>query len=139
MYNYWFSWNAQFWRIFINGHFFIVNPFVLTLQLYKQFNRSRQIRVLYRHTTIVNISDSLYQHPSVFIPLCVGFASALDHWSLPPEFESRRSHIWGVFHLWLRLVTFRGRSAHLAYHVHKSGLRTSIITIIIIIICVGRF
>ena len=41
--------------------------------------------------------------------------------SLPPEFESRHGHIWMVFHHWLRLITFGGRSAHLAWHVHKSG------------------
>jgi len=38
-----------------------------------------------------------------------------------------------VFHLWLHFITFGGRSAHLAYHVHKGGRKTSIIIIIIII------
>jgi len=52
--------------------------------------------------------------------------STLDHRSLPPEFESRHGHIWRVFHLWLHFITFGGRSAHLAYHVHKSGCKTSI-------------
>jgi len=56
-------------------------------------------------------------------PILVG--SALDHRSLPPEFDSRRGHIW--FHLWFRLITFRDCSAHLAYLVHKSGRKTSII------------
>ena len=46
--------------------------------------------------------------------------SALDHISLPPEFESRRGHIWGVFHLWFRFITFGDRSAHLTYHVHTN-------------------
>ena len=32
-----------------------------------------------------------------------------------------------LFHLWRRFITFGGRSAHLAYHVHKSGRKTSII------------
>ena len=54
--------------------------------------------------------------------------SALDHRSLPPEFESRRGHIWMVFHLWLRFVTFGGRSAHLAYHLRKDGRETPNIT-----------
>ena len=53
--------------------------------------------------------------------------SALDHGLLPPEFESRRGHIWRVFHLSLRFITFGWRSFHLAYHVLKSGLKTSII------------
>jgi len=53
----------------------------------------------------------------------------LDHRSLPPEFESLRGHIWRVFHVWLRFITFRGRSAHLVYHVHKSVCKTSIIII----------
>jgi len=42
-------------------------------------------------------------------------------------FQSWREHIWRWFHLWLRLITFGGRSAHLAYLVHKSGHETSII------------
>ena len=39
--------------------------------------------------------------------------------------------IWRMFHLWLRFITFRCRSTHLAYHVHKSGRKTSFIIIII--------
>ena len=45
----------------------------------------------------------------------------LDYRSPSPEFESRGGHISRVFHLWLRFITFGGRSAHLAYHMHKSG------------------
>ena len=56
--------------------------------------------------------------------------SVLDHRLLPPVFESWRGHIWRLFHLWLRFITFGGRSAHLAYHAHKSGHKTSIIIII---------
>jgi len=56
-------------------------------------------------------------------------SSVLDHRSLPPMFESRRGHIWRLFHLWLRFITFGGSLAHLAYHVHKSGRKTSIIII----------
>ena len=58
--------------------------------------------------------------------------SVLDHRSLPPVFESRREYFWRLFRLSLRLVTFGGSSAHLAYLVHKSGRKTSIIIIIII-------
>ena len=57
--------------------------------------------------------------------------SVSDHRSLPPVFESRRGHIWRLLHLWLRFITFGGRSAHLAYHVRKSGRKKSIIIIII--------
>ena len=53
--------------------------------------------------------------------------SVLDHRSLPPVFESRRGPIWTLFRLSLRLITFGGRSAHLAYLVHKSSRKTSII------------
>jgi len=60
--------------------------------------------------------------------------SVLDHRSLPPVFESRRGHIWRSFYLSLRLITFGGRSAHLAYLVHKSGRETSIIIIIIFLV-----
>jgi len=49
--------------------------------------------------------------------LCGLTGSVLDHRSLPPEFESRRGHIWRVFHLWPCLITFGGRSVHSAYHV----------------------
>ena len=54
----------------------------------------------------------------------------LDNRSLPPMFELRCEHTWRVFHLWLRFITFWGRSAHLAYQVHKSGRKTPIIIII---------
>jgi len=50
----------------------------------------------------------------------------LNHRSLPPEFKSRHRHIWRVFHLWLRFITFGDCSAHLAYHVPKSGRKPSI-------------
>ena len=53
--------------------------------------------------------------------------SVLDHRSLPPVFESRRGHIWRLFRLSLSLIAFGSRSAHLAYRVHKSGRKTSII------------
>ena len=56
--------------------------------------------------------------------------SVLDHISLPPVFESRPGHIWRLFRLSFRLITFGGRSAHLTYLVHKSGHKTSIIIII---------
>jgi len=36
-------------------------------------------------------------------------------------------HIWRVFHLWLHFITFGGCSAHLAYHVDKSGRKTSFV------------
>jgi len=49
-----------------------------------------------------------------------------------------RRYIWRLFHLWLRLITFGGQSAHLAYLVHKSGRKTLIIIIIIIIIILGN-
>jgi len=54
----------------------------------------------------------------------------LEHRSLPPVFESRRGHIWRVFHLWLRFITFGCRTADLVYHVHKSGRKTPIMIII---------
>jgi len=54
--------------------------------------------------------------------------SVLDRRSLPPVFETRRGHSWSVFHLWLRFITFGGRSAHLAYHVYKCSRKTPIIT-----------
>jgi len=63
--------------------------------------------------------------------------SLLDHRSLPPVFESRHGHIWRVFHLWACFITFEGRSAHLAYHVHKSGRKTSIIVILPASISIG--
>jgi len=80
-----------------------------------------------------------YFYPQMLHRICLVHlygltGSALDHRWLPPEFESRRGHIWRVFHLWLRFFTFGGCSAHLSYHVQISGHKTSIIIIIIIII-----
>ena len=62
-------------------------------------------------------------------PLSSG--SVLDYRSLPPVFESRGGHICRLFRLWLCIITSGGRSAHLAYLVHKSGCKTSIIIIIL--------
>jgi len=59
--------------------------------------------------------------------LCGLTGSALNHRSLPPEFESRHGPLWRVFYLWVRFITFGGCSTHLAYQVHKSGCKTSII------------
>jgi len=52
-------------------------------------------------------------------------------------FESRRGHIWRVFHLWLCFITFGGRSAHLPYQVHKSGCKTPIIIITALCACMS--
>ena len=50
--------------------------------------------------------------------------SALDHRSLPPEFENLCAGISeGCF---LRFITFGGRSAHLAYHIHGVNSISSI-------------
>ena len=53
--------------------------------------------------------------------------SVLDHRSLPPVFKSWHGHIWRLFHLWLCFITFGGCLAHLAYCVHRSVHKTSII------------
>jgi len=95
---------------------------------------------------LILIFDSLKM--SCFISLKIGYlvswcfaappwssGSVLDHISLPPVFESRRGHIRRLFRLSLRLITFGGRSAHLAYIVHKIGRKTSIIIIIIMFRC----
>ena len=60
---------------------------------------------------------------TVWERFCGLVGSALDHRSLPAEFEFRRGHIWRVFHLWLRFITFGGCSAHLGYHVHKAAVK----------------
>jgi len=56
--------------------------------------------------------------------------SGLDHISLQPEFESRREHIWRLFHLWLRFIPFGCRSAYFAFLVHKGGRKPSIVVIL---------
>ena len=78
----------------------------------------------------VNVAGSAFITLILF-SMFISF-SVLDHRSLPPVFESRRGHIWRLFRLSLRLITFGSRSAHLAYLVHKSGRKTSIIISIII-------
>ena len=81
------------------------------------------------NNTIITTIIHTYIH-TYWAPLWSS-GSVLDHRSLPPVFESRRGHIWRLFRLSLRLITFGGRSAHLPYLVHKSGRKTSIIIIII--------
>ena len=72
---------------------------------------------------------SLDQHCYFIQPLRGLTGSALDHRSLPPEFESRCGHIWRVFHLWPHFITFGSRLAHLTYHAHRCDHKTSIIII----------
>ena len=88
------------------------------------------IRIIFRIMLI------LFMYYSSCVPGAPPWSSGsvLDHRSLPPVFESRRGHIWRLFCLSLRLITFGGRSAHLAYLVQKIGSKTSII-IIIFIMC----
>ena len=64
--------------------------------------------------------------------------SVLGHRSLPPGFESRYGFTWRLFHLWFRFIIFGCPSAHLAYHLHKSGRKTPTIIIIIIISIMRR-
>ena len=54
--------------------------------------------------------------------------SVVGHRSIATGFKPRPGYVRRVFHLSLRLVTFGGRSAHLAYLVHKSGCKTSTFT-----------
>ena len=78
----------------------------------------------------MNIHDDVISHVSLYeliYSLYRSSGSVFHHRSLPLVFESRRGHIWRLFHIWLRFITFGGRSAHLAYHVHKSGRKTPII------------
>jgi len=49
------------------------------------------------------------------------------------EAKSKKKYIWKVF----RFIIFGDRSAYLAYHVYKSGRKTSIIIIFIIVSVVG--
>ena len=53
--------------------------------------------------------------------------SALDDRLLPPGFKPRLGYVTRLFHISLRLITFAGRLAHLAYHVNESGRITSIV------------
>ena len=51
--------------------------------------------------------------------------SAVGRISIAPGFKPRLGYFRRVFHLSLRLITFGGRSAHLAYLVQKSGRKTT--------------
>jgi len=66
---------------------------------------------------------------SIFVGTSLA-GSALEHRSLPSEFESRGWRARRVFHLRLRFVAFEGCSTHLACHVRKIGHKTLIIIII---------
>ena len=51
--------------------------------------------------------------------------SVVGHISIAPGFKRRPDYVRSVFHLSLRLVIFGGRSAHLAYLLHKIGRKTA--------------
>ena len=108
------------------------NPVIVTLQIiFKSVIKVLLVlmsRTIARSTPSANCAGRLVDSSTV-CPRAPPWSSGsvLDHRSLPPVFESRRGHIWRLFRLWLRLITFGGRSADLAYLVHKSGRKTSII------------
>ena len=72
--------------------------------------RSKQICKYINHQ--VRYQEITYCKPLrwnyLFLRLRGLTGSAFDHRSMPPEFESRRWHIWRVFHLWLRFITSGG-------------------------------
>ena len=49
------------------------------------------------------------------------------HISIAPGFKPQLGYVRRMFHISLRLITLGGRSALLAYLVHKSGRKTSTI------------
>ena len=110
---------------------------VVVLRSVKTFLVNSLIQIPLSTSILSRIID-LHINSVIFVQKCINCTcrssksiySALDRRSQSPEFEPRHRHIWRVFHLWLRLITFGGRSAHLAYSVHKSGRKTSIIIII---------
>ena len=59
--------------------------------------------------------------------------SAVGHKSIAPRFKLRPGYVGKAFRVSLRLITFGGRSAHLANLVHKSGRKTPIIVVVIIV------
>ena len=88
------------------------------------------LHLFWKHTSsrlVSKINNDCHSNLSLlFTDLRGLIGSVLDRRSLPPEFESWRGHIWRVFHFRLRIIPRGGRSAHLAYQVHKSGRKTSI-------------
>jgi len=76
---------------------------------------------------------------SFFNPLVWFSGSVLDYKLLSPVFESWWEHIWRLFQFSLRFITFAGRSAHLAYQVHKSGRKTLVIIIILDPLCMNYY
>jgi len=74
------------------------------------------------------ITNSIFRHSRLSdILSCDKHYRINGFWIYIYMFESRRGHIWRLFRLSLRFITFVGRSIHLAYVVHKSGRKTSII------------
>jgi len=136
------SWSAQLCCWWVNWSFSRRRQVLLQQQQRQQYvyakcthaheptnqegTRSRRFACLFLEMVTVHFSGLVLRWtiPVMFsYSLCV-----LDHRSLPPVFEYRRGHIWKLFHLWLRFITFGGRSVHLAYQVHKSGRKRSIIS-----------
>ena len=51
--------------------------------------------------------------------------SAAGHQSIAPRFKPRLAYVGRMFHLSIRLITFGGHSAHLAYPVQKGDRETA--------------
>jgi len=107
----------QWWRCIYQCHQLInTDAHVYTISIAEPMKVMENIQIFKKIVVFISLAGSLLSSNG----------SVLDHRSLPPVFESRREHIWRMFHLWLRFITFGGHSAHLAYRVYKSGPRTSI-------------
>ena len=90
----------------------------LTLNLYPithQYTLAIPVQVTF--PLYISPGSILYQ--TVQVTLC-----PISHQAVYSSYTSTSD--LGVFHLWLRIITFGGRSSHLAYHVHTSGRKTSI-------------
>ena len=119
----------RLWSIpcFISGHYFWridVCPIHSTqfLLLYRDHTPARMLWLWHcavnLHTVGSNPANTsmwgIFSFARCSISICPGLTSTppwsngyvLDHRTLPPVFESRRAHIWRVFHLWLRFITF---------------------------------
>ena len=112
--------NGNCWKGWAYTNHYTCTTIIIKLKCNVSYTCESGFNVVLRNDNFIN---TIFRYSGCLSGLT---GRALDHRSLIPKFKPRRGHIWTVFHLWLRLINFGARSAHLAYRVHKSGRKTSI-------------
>jgi len=106
---------------------FLLNHFIFIQKLVHSVNLRRTTCWIWLLIDLLFIIIIIIIIINITRCLCELSSRAAGHILLTQVFSSRPDYVTRVFHRSLHLITFGGRLAHLAYHMHKSGHNTATI------------